>query len=287
MADLSPQEPEPKTSLSKQERRVSALAEQDPLRFATSTAAEIAELTSTSEATVARTARKLGFAGTKEMKLACASQVDRTQSLGDIIRSRLATLPSDSASAEPARTTSAVLSSAADLLLKLNDSLSDSQVSAAVEELGTARRVVVYGLGTAFHIAQYFCLELERVGIEAHPLTGSGHSLADAIPRLRPDDALIVVAPLMIFTDVRNFLETAAPKVATTTVLTQDELPTSLHGRIRRIGLPQTRGGAASESVTAWALCDVLVAEIARQRPERAIEYRNYVQQLRERFSPE
>lgn len=273
-------------ALSKQERRVSEYAEQHPLRFATSTAAAIAEITATSEATVVRAAHKLGFSGIKEMKLACAARVDQSQSLGSVIRSRLAALPKDSELPEPRQTANAVLSSAADILIRLNDSLDESAVATTVAAITEAQRTVVYGLGTGHHIAQYLALELERVGLQALAITGSGHTNADAIPRLRPDDTLVVMAPLWIFNDVRNFLLVATPVTAATTVITQDALPSTLDGKATRIGLPNTSTGPGSESVAAWAICDVIVAEIARRHPERAIERRNYVQRLRERFSP-
>ncbi|MGH8877165.1 MAG: MurR/RpiR family transcriptional regulator [Stackebrandtia sp.] len=273
-------------SLSKQERRVSGFADQNPLRFATSTAAEIAEVTSTSEATVVRTAHKLGFSGTKEMKAACAARVDQSQSLGSAIRSRLASLPQDAALPEPQQTANAVLSSSADLLIRLNDSLDESAVTSTIAAIVTARRVVVYGLGTGYHIAQYLALELERVGLQALAITGSGHTIADAIPRLRHDDTLVVMAPLRIFNDIRNFSAEATRLVAATTVITQDVLPSGLDKLATRIGLPDTSTGPGSNSVAAWAICDVIVTEIARRHPEQAIERRNYMQQLRERLSP-
>lgn len=272
--------------LSRQERGVSSLADQDPLRFATSTAAEIAQLTSTSEATVARTARKLGFAGTKEMKQACATRVDSSQSLGEVIRSRLQNLPSDPSESGPQTTAGAVLTSAADLLLRLSDSLDHQLMAATASAAGSARRVHVYGLGTAYRIAQYFCLELERIGIEAFALNGGGHSTADSILRIGSEDELIILAPLLIFPDIRNFTEVAAARARSVTVVSQDDVPAALASRVRHLRLPSTTMGAASESVGAWAVCDVLVAELARRNPGRAIDTRNYVQQLRQRFAP-
>lgn len=274
--------------LSRQEHRVSILAEQDPFRFATSTAAEIARLTSTSEATVARTARKLGFSGTKEMKASCASRVGSSQSLGTVIRTRLENLPSGALEPQqdgPHTTASAVLTSGADLLIRLNDTLDPALVSATAQAFVSARRVNVYGLGTAYRIAQYFSLELERVGVNSLPLTGATHTAADSIPRIGAEDELVILAPLFIFPAIEHFTEIALERARSVTVVSQDRLPQTLAGRVEHFVLPSTTSGAGSESVTAWALCDVLIAEIARRNPERAIETRNYVQQLRERFA--
>lgn len=274
-----------KHELSKMERRIFSFAEQDPLRFATSTALEIAQLTSTSEATVSRAARKLGFASTKEMKQSCASRVDHSQSLGVVIRSRLGALPQDEPIAGPQVTANAVLASAAELLMKLSDGLDTSTAEQTIRSMLSVRRILVYGLGTAYFIAQYFTLELERIGLQALSLTGSGHSIADAVPRVHPDDMLIVLAPLRLFPDIRKFIWAASERTDYVALITQDSVSEKLPSSTISLDLPNTTGGPASESVAVWALCDVLLAEIARQQPERAIEARNEVLELRDHFS--
>lgn len=273
------------STLSKQERRVFMVAEQDPLRFATSTAAEIGEISSTSEATVVRTAQKLGYSGLKAMKLACTSAFERSQSLGGVIRGRLAQLPNAMSSPSPKVSAEGVLHSAADLLMRFSDSLEGRDVSEAVDALTGCRRVGIYGLGTAYRIAQYFSLELERIGIDTLAMMGSGHLAADAVHKVSDEDALVVLAPLAVFPDVRKFLTVVAQRAGSVILVSQDEVPDALREHLRHIRLPRTSGGAASESVAAWALCDVLTAEVARRYPERAIETRSYVQQLRDTFS--
>ncbi|QUL80658.1 MurR/RpiR family transcriptional regulator [Brevibacterium sp. SMBL_HHYL_HB1] len=271
--------------LSKQERRLVEFADQDPLFFATNSAAAIAKATSTSEATVARAAKKLGFSGTKEMKLAYARKVETTQTLSGITQARLEALNVSAGNHGADAPFDAVLSSAVTLLLRLKDMLDPYALAALSGAIADAKRVLVYGLGTAFHISQYLCLELRRLGIQASELTGSGHTNADAVYRVTSDDILLVLAPRRIFPDVQNFLSHAAPRALDTTVVTPDDLPRSL-ADLRKIDLPLTFGEAASESVTAWAFCDVLIAEQVRRRPEEALGVRTTIQELRENLSP-
>lgn len=271
--------------LSPQEQRVVSLAEQDPLLFATSTAAAIASLTSTSEATVARTAKKLGHPGTKAMKKAYANQVERSRDLGDVIQNRLDSLGGKTDTTGVPTTGRLVLTSAAELLLELNECLDHELVRVTVDRITTSRRTAVFGLGTAHAIAQYMALELERVGLDALSLNGAGHSLADALPRVRAEDHVVILAPLTVFPDIRHFMEEAADRGAVLTLISQDD-PPALSTTIGHFRLPGTSQGSASESVAAWTLVDVLIAEIARRDPGRAIAARNYVQDLRRRFSP-
>jgi len=278
--------PEGVSGLTRKERQVAALADQDPLLFATRTAAEIAVLASTSEASVARTAKKLGFADIKEMKAACAKRVGRNEGLQDIIESRLQSL-----NAEPdhgtTSTAQTVLSSAASLLLTLNRTLDQEQLAGAVELCVNSRRVLTFGLGTGFHVAQYLSLEFERSGIESRALTGSGHTLADAVNRVHPEDGLIVMAPRVMFPDIALFLRAAASITAHVVVISQDELPGQLPSSVLHLRLPSTAAGAASESVCAWALSDVLVADVVRRNPQAAVKTRSSIQSLREQFRPE
>nr|WP_281170716.1 hypothetical protein [Brevibacterium album] len=254
------------------------------MRFATTTAADVAREAGVSEATVARAAQKLGFTGVKEMKAAYAARVQRGVGLEGVMESRLARLRSMGASG-PERTLGGVLASAADLLLTLSETLDPAAFAEAAEGIGAAPRTVVYGLGTGSQIAGYFVLELERGGVDAVVVSGSGHTNADAVFRLRPDDAVIVLAPRVVFDDVAAFIAGAAGIVGLVAVVSQDEVPKASRGSAVHLRLPDTSGGVATESVAAWGVCDALVAEVVRARPDRALEARSRLQELRERYS--
>jgi DNA-binding MurR/RpiR family transcriptional regulator len=275
---------ESSVSLSRQERKVEAYAIRDPLRFATTSAADVAREAGVSEATVIRAAQKLGFKGVKEMKAAYAARVERGVGLEGVMESRLARLRSVGASG-PSRTLGSVLASAADLLLSLSETLDPAAFARAAEGIGGAPRTVVYGLGTGLQIAGYFALELERGGIDAAVVSGSGHTNADAVYQLRPDDAVMVLAPRVVFDDVAAFIAGAAEVVGEVVVVSQDEIPRPPAGAVIELRLPSTAGEVATESVAAWGVCDALVAEVVRARPERALEARTRLQRLRETYS--
>ncbi|WP_460855318.1 MurR/RpiR family transcriptional regulator [Nocardiopsis coralliicola] len=268
------------------ERDVAALAEQDPLRFATSTAADIARRAGTSEATVTRAAYKLGFEGIKDFKQHCASRAERGRGLGAVIRSRLDSLGEREGEQPHRSTAETVLTASAELLLHFAQTLDAGEFAAVADLVDAAPRTVVHGLGTGFHVADYLRLGLERIGRRAWSMSGSGHALADDVNRLDSGDLLVIVAPRVLLADTENLIGEAAGRVAHTVLLSQVRPPRRLLGSVRHLALPGTADSPASEVTGAWALADALVAELARRDPAAAIAARNDVQRLRDAFSP-
>jgi DNA-binding MurR/RpiR family transcriptional regulator len=136
-------------------------------------------------------------------------------------------------------------------------------------------------MGTAYSVAEYAALLLERIGFQATALTGGGHMNADTLLRLRPDDVLIVMAPRVIFPDVQTLLDHAVPRVATTVVVSQETPAGTADERIH-LRIPHTVATAASESVTAWVLVDVMLAELGRRNTEQAVRTTTELQRFRE-----
>ncbi|WP_431867696.1 MurR/RpiR family transcriptional regulator [Nocardiopsis eucommiae] len=274
-----------RNDLTRSERNVVALAEQDPLRFATSTAVAIADMAGTSEATVTRTAHKLGFSGVKEFKQACASQVGAGRSLGATIRDRLKSLEGHGEEVSSHGTARAVLAASAQVLLEFSESFPKAEFEETVGLVESSRRTVVYGLGTGSHVAEYLSLGLRRIGLRSRAASGSGHTLADEVHSLESEDAVIVVAPRVLFNDIDNLIAEAAPRVARVVLVSQAP-PSPRSPEVLYLPLPSTAGSPASEITAACALSDSLVSEIARRHPATAIRARDGLQRLRDALSP-
>ena len=257
-------------------------ARQDPFRFATITAAEIAATTDTSDATVARAARKLGYKGTREWKRACAEQVDHTLGLEASLRSKLADLPDGDEKNIHLEAARSVLSSAAEALLALSDGLEASTLETAIGEIADSDRVFVYGRGTGYYAAEYLSLGMTRIGIEARACTGSGHTLADVIPNLRHSDVSIVIAPRIIIPDLEWYLAESVSRCSATILISAEFPPTRVRDKIVHIALPSTEKSLASDTLSAIAVADVLTSEMSRLNPARALKHHQMVQELRE-----
>lgn len=277
--------------LTRQESLISRFALDDPLAFATSSGSAIAEITGTSEASVARTAKKLGFGNVKEMKSYCASRVQEQADLPGVLRGRLQALKADDpaeAASEAAsrRTVTSGLRSAAELVLAVEQGLEWATVDAAAEDLGDAPRVMLYGLGTGHALAQYAQIELTRLGMDARAVTGGGHANAQAAFETTDSDVVLVLAPRMILPDIERYIAAVLRTARSVYVITQASLPGALTSAgARTLRLPASGSSGATDAVSAIALLDAVVAEVARRHPRRAIEARERAQALRNEFS--
>ncbi|MCH1881731.1 hypothetical protein [Agrococcus sp. ARC_14] len=276
-------------SLTRLEQAVALFAVEGPVRFATTSGTEIARQTGTSEATVARTAQKLGFQNIKEMKAFCARMLQDPADLQLVLRSRLeAASDADAEASTPIAegAMTAVLRAAAGLTLGVHSSLDWDVAARAVEACSDAPRITVYGLGTASFMAGYADLEFARVGLQSRAVTGGGHANADALFRAGADDVVLVVAPRAMFPDVERFTTAALRLTTRVFIITQGPVAAELRSQGAQVlRLPPTHASAATEAASTMALIDALVAEIARRNPERAMEARARAQAYRSEFS--
>ncbi|MGC2976176.1 MurR/RpiR family transcriptional regulator [Brevibacterium sp. FAM 25378] len=271
--------------LSPSEERVAEFAQRDPLRFATITAAEIAAQTMTSDATVARTARKLGYAGIREWKRLCAENVDRAIGLDSNLRSQLSRLPERDEEGGQAIAIKRILSTSARSLVELGDQLDTETFAEAVRAISEAGRATTFGLGTGFHAAEYLSLSLERVGIRSQATTGSGHMLADVFPRLQHDDVSVVVAPRLLTADVLWHIEESLKRCHITVLISSAAPPRNLAKGLLHLSLPSGEDASVNRMVCTFALIDVLAYELARLAPSRAVERSAEVQKIRDRLN--
>ncbi|APX33976.1 hypothetical protein BH708_16085 [Brachybacterium sp. P6-10-X1] len=277
--------------LTRQEEAIARFALEVPLAFATSSGAAIAARTDTSEASVARAAKKLGFENVREMKSFCASRVQETANLQSVLSGRLDALDTDDATRSTSgltgrETVTSGLRSAAKLVLAVEQSVEWPSVEAAAADIGGGPRVILYGLGTGYSLAQYAEIEFSRLGLDARATTGGGHANAQAAFQITAEDVVLVVAPRAIFPDIERFLAAVLRTTKRVYVITQASLPAPLSSAgASALRLPPSGGSGATDAVGTIALIDSLVADIARRHPRRALEARTRAQAYRDEFS--
>jgi DNA-binding MurR/RpiR family transcriptional regulator len=221
----------------------------------------------TSDATVVRATRALGYAGMEAMRhdlaaelrasLAPASRVART--LGD-------TGPDPKSAFEM---TIAIHERALD---KLRRDISPALFKATVDRLAAARRVMVFGIGPSAAVAGYFAFQLNRFGIAAASLGETGQSLADGLHRLRRGDLLVVLAYTRPTPELEVLLD-RADQLGLGKILLSDSLGVALAGRID-LSLPVERGRAdrISMHTVTLALLEALLVGIAAKRPNETMK---------------
>ncbi|MGW6837237.1 MurR/RpiR family transcriptional regulator [Streptomyces sp. NPDC054949] len=198
-------------------RSMQAVAEavaSDPAGCARLTVSALAAHTGTSEATVVRTARLLGYPGYRDLRLALAALAAQQES-----------------GAAPAVTVDiAVDDPIADVVAKLAheeaQTLSDTaagldlgQLAAAVTALATARRIDVYGVGASSLVGQDLAQKLLRIGLIAHAHTDPHLAVTNAV-LLRPGDVAVAITHSGTTGDVIEPLRRAFERGATTIAVT-------------------------------------------------------------------
>ncbi|MET8857508.1 MULTISPECIES: MurR/RpiR family transcriptional regulator [unclassified Streptomyces] len=201
-------------SMTRSMQRVAEAVAGDPAGCAALTVTGLAELTGTSEATVVRTARILGYPGYRDLRLALAGLAAQQQS------GRAPAVTADIAVDDPIADVVAKL--AYDEQQTLADTaaaLDTVQLAAAVAAIAAARRVDVYGVGASGLVAQDLQQKLMRIGVMAFAHIDPHLAVTSAV-QLRAKDVAIAVTHSGSTGDVIEPLRVAFEHGATTVAIT-------------------------------------------------------------------
>ncbi|WP_405554841.1 MurR/RpiR family transcriptional regulator [Streptomyces sp. NBC_01171] len=201
-------------SMTRSMQRVADAVAGDPAGCAALTVTGLAELTGTSEATVVRTARILGYPGYRDLRLALAGLAARQES------GSAPAITTDIALDDPL--TDVVAKLAYEEQQTLADTaagLDTAQLGAAVTALAAARRTDVYGIGASGLVAQDLTQKLLRIGLVAHA-PGDPHLAVTNAVQLRAGDVAIAITHSGSTGDVIEPLRTAFERGATTIAIT-------------------------------------------------------------------
>lgn len=210
-------------SLSAAERKVARYLADHPEGAAFASAAELGQLTETSDATVVRTVKALGYDGLPGLK----------ESLRDNIRERLmpAGRLNDCRDGEPETILAQVLSASGRLLDEAQRTIRPESFAAAVELIASARETLILGSGGPDVLGEYLALRLARLRRPARTTMASGARLADDLFPMTSEDVLVVVIHQRSSRDVEVALDHAAA-VGAKVVLITDTLAEALAGRV-------------------------------------------------------
>lgn len=156
-------------------------------------AAELAAMIGTSDATVVRTVQALGFQGLGDLRQSIASSLG-----GDSapLHHMHQTLEELSGKAEEAATTVAdlVIDTHADSLRQLQKADERAQIHAATAKLHTVERIVIYAAGPSKPLAEYLAILLSRHGQPVKVIGQGGLGLADDLLDLSERDGLLLLS---------------------------------------------------------------------------------------------
>ena len=218
-------------------------------------AAALADRLGTSDATVVRTAKALGYSGLAELRRALAAFADNPP-LGERLRRTLEQAPGDELLASALRNHLTALDA-------LTRNVSPRAFQDAVAVLAGRDRVVWRGVGPSAHLAAYGQLMTQRIGVRSSALVHTGTSFADELLTLAPTDATVVFAYGRLQPHVQVLLQHAAA-LGVPTVLITDTLGHKLAASVA-VTLQCGRGapGLFASHATTLVVIESLVLALA------------------------
>lgn len=263
--------------LSAAERGVVRFFQENREQVLVASAVELAKRIGTSDATVIRSAKALGFSGLDSLRRQLAAELRMSLSPAARLTRTLGAVRNDAASALRLTVDIHVQS-----LERLHRDISPDLFEAAVERLVTASRVFVFGIGPSSAVADYFVIQLRRFGLEGASLTQTGLLLADDLHRLRKGDLVVILAYSRVYQELGALLE-RTKNLGIASILLTDTLGPSLRRRVDLI-LSVARGNAEgfSTHTATLGLIEAFLVGIAAKRPADTVSQLRELNDLRE-----
>lgn len=195
-------------------QRVAETVAADPAACARLTVTALAHRTGTSEATVVRTARTLGYPGYRDLRLALAALAAQQEA------GTAPAMTADIAVDDPLPDVVAKLAQEEQLCLSDTAAQLDTgQLEAAIAAVATARRIDIYGIAASALVGQDLTQKLLRIGMVVHCHSDPHLAVTNAV-QLRQGDVAIGISHSGSTGDVIEPLRTAFDHGATTIGIT-------------------------------------------------------------------
>ncbi|MDB5415250.1 MAG: transcriptional regulator, RpiR family [Rubritepida sp.] len=171
-------------------RRVLRFIVDNPYLALAGSAAQLAAQVGTSNATVVRTVQSLGFEGLPDLKRAIVKSLEfQPAGAVDALRTNI-----QASGAEAGGAIDLVLDVHRKALEALSSPASRAAMRAGVMTLEPIQRILVYGIGPAFPLAQYLELQLNRIGRPSFAAGAAATGLADRLMHLTKGDGVVAIA---------------------------------------------------------------------------------------------
>lgn len=203
-------------SLAPAEQRVAQRVLDDPQAVAACTISELADRCRTSETTVIRFCRAVGFTGYPALRLALATEMGRAQRDSGTARALSSDIgPGDDLD----QVVEKIAFADARAVEETGQQLDVHALHAVVDALVAARRIDVYGVGASAFVAQDLQMKLHRIGQVAFAWSDFHRALTSAA-LLNDDDVAVGVSHSGATQDTIEAIALARDRGATTVALT-------------------------------------------------------------------
>jgi DNA-binding MurR/RpiR family transcriptional regulator len=258
------------TGMSRAERIVAEYLRDHGRHAIFATAEQIGSATDTSDATVVRTAKSLGFSGLLDLRRTLAAEV-----VVETNAMRHFHLDPGDSEAAGGSVVDRVFAEAAERLAVTRRLVEAAEFGTAVDLLDGAREVLAFGLGGSGLLARYLAMRLTRMGRRARASWATGFQLADDLLGLGADDLVVLYTPARILGEIEVVLD-HAHSVGARVLLISSSLGALFADRVDvTLAAPQSTTNFTGEMLSAEVLTDALLLQLASHdetRTTRAAE---------------
>ncbi|MFI7135156.1 MurR/RpiR family transcriptional regulator [Nonomuraea sp. NPDC050153] len=261
------------------ERKVAAYLRDHLEDVPFASASDLGEATGTSDATVVRTAKALGYSGLAALKHEAGRRVAAMVRPSDRLRARIERLAGD-----PGELLDRVFEDAVEVLRETRTALRADGLTRAAETLAAAREVIAYGVGPSGIAADYLALRLTRLGLKARSSSDTGFRFADLVVPIGAGDVIVLFAPARLFSELEVLLD-RAEAVGAKVVLVTDSLGPVLGPRaVATLLATLSATGATREMLASIAVIDALALAVASRLGDRAVAASALLDEVRMSF---
>jgi DNA-binding MurR/RpiR family transcriptional regulator len=266
--------------MSPAEQRVARFFQDHREEVLIASAAALAAKAVTSDATVVRATRALGFAGLEALRRSLADEL--RGSLSPALR---LTRTLDEVGGSLSGAFENTLDTHLRCLESLRRTITPQQFEKAVDGIAAARRTVVFGIGPSSAIAAYLVVQLGRFGLDAISLMNTGLLFADDLRKLHKGDLVIMMAYGRVYAELTALLDEIERRRLRSFLLT-DTLAATLQDRVSLV-FPVPRGHADMLSMHTATLgfIEALLVGLATRRPAETLASLKELNEARERLA--
>jgi DNA-binding MurR/RpiR family transcriptional regulator len=266
--------------MSPAEQRVARYFQDNRAEVLIASAAALAAKARTSDATVVRATKALGFAGLEDLRRSLADELRLSLSPAERLTRTLGEV-----GGSPAAAFAVTLDIHSRSLETLRRSVSLEQFETAVDGIAGARRVVVFGLGPSAAIANYLVTQLIRFGLDAASLTNTGLLFADDLRKLREGDLVIMLAYGRVYTELAALLDDIGRR-ALRSFLVTDTLAATLRHRVDLVlSVPRGHAEMLSMHTATLGFIEALLVGVAAKKPDETLASLKALNQARQKLA--
>lgn len=265
--------------LTPSEKKIGEYLLRHPDVVLSSSALQIAEATGTSDASVIRTVKGLGYRGLPDLKKEFLGSVLRRRSMPATLGHNIDSILTNKRPAEK------MLTDSIDILDAFRLEFDHDSFDRCVEIVARARRIFTYGLGPGSMVSAFLALHLKRVGFDAEAMMLAGYRLSDDLLPLTRQDCVVLLAPYHQTTEVEVIVD-HAKAVGAAVVLVTEALGLSLQDRVDVvIKTPPTMSSVVSEHLAPFVFCYALTMQLASRQEEASVNRNRLFNELSARFT--